>query len=115
MISLLLCESNVLQSRFVWFPTRLVHDVKPPHKDPINTLNNINININTLNNIIHDLQRIKLTKIISFKVILTHNDPSHLNLMTEHQPVEVLELFCMNTVVAPVGVAIPIPVELGHL
>ena len=48
-------------------------------------------------------------------MVLTHNDPSHLNLMTEHQPVEVLQLFCMNTVVAPVGVAIPIPVEFGHL
>ena len=35
--------------------------------------------------------------------------------MTEHQPVEVGKLFSVDTMVAPVSVAIAVPIKFGHL
>ena len=37
------------------------------------------------------------------------------HLMTEHQSVEIGELLGVNAVIAPLGVAVPVPIKLSHL
>ena len=37
------------------------------------------------------------------------------HLMTEHQSVEIGDLLGVNTVIAPLGVAVPVPIKLSHL
>ena len=120
---IILCESDKLQASLVRFPTHLVYDVETPHEDPFHTLRTLisrywlkkrkgwqhpTMIIDHITAMLHHQQKhCHIT--IPWKLSFSHH------LMTEHQPVEVFQLFSVDTMVAPVSVPIAIPVKFSHL